>query len=197
MNGVEIATGIVLYDNVIDDYKNIINEVEKAASSKIIPWRISGVRSEEVDEKYKNNKTLTIGIPYAPKNKEDIDKPSYIFYSKMRDIFFNAFDPLEKDYSQHFKVKTLSHEYYAILKYGIGQNFSNHIDDHHLFERRISTVYYLNDDYVGGEIIFPRFNIKLKPKANQMIIFPSTYVYNHSVSPITEGIRYSVASWLK
>jgi predicted 2-oxoglutarate/Fe(II)-dependent dioxygenase YbiX len=61
----------------------------------------------------------------------------------------------------------------------------------------MSTVYYLNDNYTGGEINFPRFNVTFKPKANQMIIFPSTYVYNHSVSPVIEGQRYAVVSWLR
>ena len=54
----------------------------------------------------------------------------------------------------------------------------------------------MNDSYTGGEIVFPRFNLTIKPEADAMIMFPSTYVYNHSVLPVTEGTRYSVVSWL-
>ena len=75
--------------------------------------------------------------------------------------------------------------------------FSNHIDDHKDYPRRVSTVYYLNDNYTGGEINFPRFGITFKPKANQMIVFPSNFMYNHSVSPVIEGNRYAVVSWLR
>jgi len=89
------------------------------------------------------------------------------------------------------------HDTYGILKYGKGQQFTNHIDDHPSYHRRVSTVYYLNENYTGGEINFPRFGITFKPKANQMIVFPSTYVYNHSVSPVIEGERYAVVSWMK
>ena len=96
-----------------------------------------------------------------------------------------------------YKIGSDSHDTYGILKYGSGQQFTNHIDDSPKYHRRISTVYYLNENYTGGEINFPRFNITFKPKANQMLMFPSTYVYNHSVSPVIEGKRYAVVSWLK
>jgi predicted 2-oxoglutarate/Fe(II)-dependent dioxygenase YbiX len=96
-----------------------------------------------------------------------------------------------------FGIYFSNHDDYQILKYGKGQKFTNHIDDHPSYHRRVSSIYYINDDYEGGEINFPRFNISYKPKANEMIIFPSTYVYNHSVSEVLSGTRYAVVSWIK
>ena len=112
-------------------------------------------------------------------------------------IFLENLIPLEINYQNNYGIDCLWHDSYQILKYGVGQKFTNHIDDHPDYHRRISTLYYINDDYSGGEINFPRFNLSFKPKANQMIIFPSTYVYNHSVSPVTEGERYAVVSWMR
>ena len=63
--------------------------------------------------------------------------------------------------------------------------------------RRVSVVYYFNDDYEGGEIVFPRFNVEIKPKANQLALFPANYMYNHNVKEITKGTRYSMVNWLK
>jgi predicted 2-oxoglutarate/Fe(II)-dependent dioxygenase YbiX len=57
-------------------------------------------------------------------------------------------------------------------------------------------VYYLNDDYTGGEINFSILGIKIKPVKNQLIIFPSNYIYRHSVEEVTKGTRYSVVTWL-
>jgi len=105
--------------------------------------------------------------------------------------------PLEINYQNSYGIGCSWHDSYQILKYGVGQKFTNHIDDHPDYHRRVSTLYYLNDNYSGGELNFPRFNLSFKPKANQMVIFPSTYVYNHSVSPVTEGERYAVVSWLR
>jgi predicted 2-oxoglutarate/Fe(II)-dependent dioxygenase YbiX len=55
--------------------------------------------------------------------------------------------------------------------------------------------FYLNDEYEGGEIEFSRFGLNVKPKANQAIFFPSNYVYNHTVHPVTSGTRYAVVGW--
>jgi predicted 2-oxoglutarate/Fe(II)-dependent dioxygenase YbiX len=96
-----------------------------------------------------------------------------------------------------FGCQTTWHDQYGILKYGVGQKFTNHIDDHINHHRRISTTFYLNENYEGGEIIFPRFNVKYKPKKNELLVFPSTFVYNHSVSPVLEGERYAVVSWMR
>lgn len=59
-----------------------------------------------------------------------------------------------------------------------------------------STVVYLNDDYSGGEIYFPNQGVEIKPKAGDMILFPSGgHEYFHGVNPITSGKRYTIALW--
>ena len=49
----------------------------------------------------------------------------------------------------------------------------------------------------SGEIVFPKFGVTIKPKASQLLLFPSTYVYNHNVNAVTNGTRYSMVNWLK
>jgi predicted 2-oxoglutarate/Fe(II)-dependent dioxygenase YbiX len=91
---------------------------------------------------------------------------------------------------------TTGHEGYTILKYSVDQKFNLHVDDHPDFTRRVSMVYYPNDDYEGGEITFNNFDITYKPKSNELIIFPSNFMYSHSVSPVTSGTRYAVVTWI-
>lgn len=55
---------------------------------------------------------------------------------------------------------------------------------------------YLNDNYEGGELIFNNLRYSLKPKAGQLILFPSGIEYKHEVSQITDGDRYSVVAFL-
>jgi len=196
----EIAPGIVVYSNVIPDSEKLYTDIEEGALSAKISWAAAGVK-EESDAKVntKTRDTSTIGVSYLGnvKNVSLVDNVKELFFINLNNIFFESFDPIEKDYLSSYGIFSEWHDSYGILKYGEGQQFTNHIDDHPSYHRRVSTVYYLNDNYTGGEINFPRFNITLKPKANQMIIFPSTYVYNHSVSPVIEGERYAVVSWLK
>jgi hypothetical protein len=197
----EIAPGIVVYSDVIPDSEHLYQDIEEGMSSIGIEWLGASVKSGIDEDAMKNAKirdTQTIGANYLGKI-ESIDglDLNTAFYTSLNNIFFEHFDPVEKDYERSFGVVSGWHDIYGILKYGSGQFFSNHIDDHPSYHRRISTVYYLNDNYTGGEINFPRFGITFKPKANQMIVFPSTYVYNHSVSPVIEGERYAVVSWMK
>jgi hypothetical protein len=46
----------------------------------------------------------------------------------------------------------------------------------------------LNDDYEGGELVFPDQNSSVKAKAGDMVVFPGYYV-SHGVAEITKGTR--------
>jgi predicted 2-oxoglutarate/Fe(II)-dependent dioxygenase YbiX len=194
----EIAPGIITYDGVIPNYETLVNDIEEGMVSAKREW--VGARVKEGSESHLNTDsrdTLTTSVPYSDKVLEDYSTISSTFNTTLSNLFLKHLGAVEIDYQKNFSIRCSWHDSYQILKYGVGQKFVNHIDDHPDFHRRISTLYYLNDDYSGGEINFPRFNISFKPKPNQMIIFPSTYVYNHSVSPVTEGTRYAVVSWLR
>ena len=60
-----------------------------------------------------------------------------------------------------------------------------------------ATIYYINDDYEGGEINFMDHNLKIKPKANSFITFPSNSDYWHEVLENTVKERYSSTLWFK
>lgn len=197
----EIATGIAVYSNVIPNSSELCKDIEEGIVSAKLEWQGATVKDDQYSEPTLNTKTRdtqTIGIPYFGQSKslEGLQVKD-LFFTNLNNLFFEGFDIIEKDYMASYGVYSEWHDSYGVLKYGEGQQFTNHIDDHPNYHRRISTVYYLNDDYTGGEINFPRFNITFKPKANQMILFPSTYVYNHSVSPVVSVTRYAVVSWLK
>jgi hypothetical protein len=55
----------------------------------------------------------------------------------------------------------------------------------------IGTVFYLNEDYEGGELFFPLQNIKFKPKARAAYFFPGDKNYIHGVTKVTSGTRYT------
>jgi hypothetical protein len=200
----EIAPGIFSYENVINKevFDTLVNDIEEGMKSAKIEWGVAHVKSgvgEDVASKVDtySRDTQTIVIPYSSTTKDDYSNLSSSFYTSLSNLFLENLVPIEQDYQRTHHIGCSWHDSYSILKYGVGQKFVDHVDDHPDFHRRVSTLYYINDDYLGGEVNFPRFNLSIKPKANQMIIFPSTYVYNHSVSPVIEGTRYAVVSWLR
>jgi len=60
-----------------------------------------------------------------------------------------------------------------------------------------AVIYYINDDYDGGEINFMDHGLKIKPKSNSFVTFPSNADYWHEVLENTGKERYSATHWFK
>lgn len=58
-------------------------------------------------------------------------------------------------------------------------------------------IYYLNDDFEGGEIVYTNKNISHKPIANSLIVHPSNDEYTHGVKLVTKGIRYTMTNFYR
>ena len=67
--------------------------------------------------------------------------------------------------------------------------------DHPTKYRTYSAIFYINDDYEGGEIYFPNWDIEIKPKTGSLVIFPSNEEYIHGVKEVKNLNRYSIAVW--
>lgn len=55
----------------------------------------------------------------------------------------------------------------------------------------IAGLFYINDDYEGGELYFPEQGIQFKPKKGAAYFFPGDKNYIHGVTEITSGTRYT------
>ena len=55
----------------------------------------------------------------------------------------------------------------------------------------IASLFYINDDYVGGELYFPNQGIQFKPKRGSAYFFPGDMNYVHGVSEVISGDRYT------
>ena len=64
-------------------------------------------------------------------------------------------------------------------------------------DRDISTVLFLNDDFEGGEFVFPAYRIRIKPEPGLLIAFPSTHHYLHGVEPVKSGERVVSVCWMR
>lgn len=55
----------------------------------------------------------------------------------------------------------------------------------------IAGLFYINDDYEGGELYFPNQGIQFKPKRGAAYFFPGDLNYIHGVTEIKSGERYT------
>jgi len=84
--------------------------------------------------------------------------------------------------------------FYAV-RYKPGQEYKVHCDQGPDINRSLSVVFYVNDDYEGGELHFPNQEITLRPGAGDIVLFPSSYTHAHTSKPVIEGTKYAIVSW--
>lgn len=193
-----LAPGIWVYRNAMPNAVDLHKDIEDACHLNAVTWELAKVTGSEnaIETNQNSRNTHIIGVPYNSEILNLFNNPAQSFACSMSNLLLENIRGIEHDYASMHGLQINGHESYSILKYGVGQFFVNHIDDHKNYPRRVSWVYYINDDYEGGEIEFPRFNISYKPKAGDLLLFPSSYVYNHSVKEVTSGERYAIVSWL-
>jgi predicted 2-oxoglutarate/Fe(II)-dependent dioxygenase YbiX len=89
----------------------------------------------------------------------------------------------------------------SVLKYENNGFFTWHTDDAAEIPRTLSCILLLNNDYEGGNLCFKNpdgtgeWEVEVKP--NRMIIWPSNFLYPHTVKPVMKGKRYSVVAWAR
>ena len=99
-----------------------------------------------------------------------------------------------------------SYEPVQFLGYPVGGHYKGHNDGESfnietrqwesILPRDVSFLFYLNDQYGGGELEFYDLGLTIKPKKGMMIAFPSYKEFAHKVHPVTWGHRYSLVSWV-
>lgn len=118
--------------------------------------------------------------------KRDPDTLELIDYHAKR-----VYDFVVNAYQQKFEDFDYSKTHIARFSEGTGMH--EHFDSSK--PNDIATLIYINDNYSGGEIYFPEYDISIKPEAGDLLTFPDNPMFVHGVRPITSGIRYTTPRW--
>lgn len=137
--------------------------------------------------------------PYQTKfGKHSIAYPKKYKIPLIEQACYDAFDIGLKEYSKKFLfADRVEDEGYHILRFRPGDSYGLHKDGSSKYARVVSGLIYLNEDYKGGELHFPKEDLKIKPKIGSVVIFPSNFLFLHKVMPVTEGERYSVVAFFR
>jgi len=65
----------------------------------------------------------------------------------------------------------------------------------HTPHRDVSAIYYLSDEFEGGEIVFGLQQLVVKPRRGLLLAFPSDASHVHEVLPVRSGVRYTMPIW--
>ena len=120
-----------------------------------------------------------------------------VYYEEVK----KCYAEVAKKYGEDFADFTVNHTTdFRINRYGEGHFMSRHVDNiHHSHGQQwgypqVSALLFLNDDYEGGQ--FQVSNAIFNPSWGSALIFPSNFMFPHSVDKITKGTRWSIVSWL-
>jgi len=108
--------------------------------------------------------------------------------------------------SQLRPAEPLYPETVILAAMGAGGRHNRHADNcrqneqgdwvaNHTPHRDVSAIYYLNDEFEGGEIVFDRAQLVVRPRRGLLLAFPSDAAHLHEVLPVRSGVRYTMAIW--
>ena len=200
-----IYNKIVYFPNIIKNYQELIDLIEKTNSYAVSPWETwyayNGTSLSDIygEIKYMHRELLNL-------EDENLKKTcSYIIESLINPQIESC-----KKYAEIYNISSeiLNYgiEYYkkSMTKFGINKYNTNafmgpHVDWNEVNNGLLYTVVvYLNDDYEGGELYFNNFNLKIKPKAGSVIIFPSEEPYLHQSLEVLKGRKMLITHhWRK
>jgi len=168
-------------EDVILDKKNIYNfeEAMVGYGMKIPEYR------DCYDFKYKKTDI-----------ERDPSEASLKLQSLWDDVYYRQLQPV-KHYSQNFNIGQLKYwESMNFIKYETNQHFMEHHDHGYSYNCVLSLVSYPNDNYEGGELFFRLQNKKIKPRAGDLYVFPSNFMYPHQAMKVTSGTKYAIVTML-
>ncbi len=87
---------------------------------------------------------------------------------------------------------------YSMRKMVQGDYYGKHDDQAiGIDTTKLTITIVINDEFKGGNFTFFDEEIIYEFKKGDVIMFPSNFMYPHSVQPITEGVRYNLTTWLR
>ena len=181
--------------------KEWIGYYENALTDEISD-NIMNIKDGWVDSTYSNHDG-NIGVKKSRERvvmDEQHIKSDNRFWNPLSNASKAVIDAYKKRHPYMYYYNPISMTSFRINRYKKGGFMSEHIDNiHHSHSQQYgfpqsSLLYFLNDNYEGGEIIIA--DIIYKPKKNSAIMFPSNFMFPHSVNQVIEGTRYSIITWL-
>lgn len=113
-------------------------------------------------------------------------------------IYSRAYFGLSEIHIQDILPISIPNTYISVKVQGPGESHPLHVDKARGTygygsgdDLYMSSIIILNDEYGGGELVFPSIDTEIKLKTGSMIVFPSAGP-EHLVKTVTSGKRYSL-----
>ncbi len=147
-------------------------------------------RIGQIADKDRSIKKSTDLVTSGKENWKDIDQELFRSLSRAIAEFMETF-PFFKG-----PFKDMG---YGIQRTNPGEHYHWHIDggSHDFSHRQLVAIWYLNDvEGPGGETEFLYQNIKIKPEAGKLLLFPPFWTHEHRGVTLEKGVKYIATTWV-
>jgi len=164
--------------------KDIINRFESSESDHY-QGRVGQMFEENTDVKKSTDMVIS-----GKDNWKDIDELLFTSLAK-------ALSGVKKQFD--FFTGPFKDIGYAVQRTKPGEFFHWHVDSgsHQFSDRQLVAIWYLNDVVgPGGETEFLNQDVKIKPEAGKLILFPPFWTHEHRGVTLQKGIKYIATTWV-
>lgn len=198
----------MIFKNALDNAQEIIDYAEN--SNAWLDWYIFGktmdiYKSWESFDSFPTKEEWDRRILKNPITK-DVKKVADYFYEATK-IYFDKYGLDDKQINfqninlARYDQDSSIYEDYAMNHHTDWQQDRKDIPENSFY---VTCLFYLNDNYDNGQIIFRKLNddqneieytFEYKPSAGDILIFPSTPPYYHGVKTTTNGRKYFLRTY--
>jgi len=186
----ELKNFIKIYDDILP-LNTLSNLIKFASKSNFKEAKVGGGDQNRID--FNVRRTYVFSLNNYSNFMSDVHW--FNFLGKNFETFLKKYQ---------FDTKCIDYDYVSILDIGILKYentgfYTWHVDHFANNPRTMSCIFLLNNDYEGGNLCFRNpdgsgeWEVEVKP--NRMIIWPSNFLFPHTVKPVTKGTRYSIVAW--
>jgi predicted 2-oxoglutarate/Fe(II)-dependent dioxygenase YbiX len=170
--------------------KNFISAADCAMLVECFERNLQSMHASPYTDPYWNNRFIWIGaLPTGERAAKRL----------MQDARRRAIGLLKDFYSE---TAELYSDTAQLVRWLPGWEMEPHADNmntdgepHGMPWRDYASVIYLNDDYDGGELYFPRIDVEMKPVAGTLVAFTGGEKHLHGVRKVGRRTRYTMPGW--
>ena len=190
---------VILYKNIWPEDQNYPERLEACLADsehEYFHWGNATVGDIELMKDYRACSDFKIGGTQG--EQMDYYKNMPAEFADLKAMYQESMEAVHACVDHYTSMYNIDLEYFEApnyIKYDVGQHFQVHPDCGFSYTCTTSIVGFFNtcnEDYTGGELVFPFMDVKFTPEKNDLIVFPSNYPYVHQSLPIESGTKYSM-----
>lgn len=189
---------------ILDDQIYLVRDVLTSDECHRIIEELEGYTSEQWSERYITGMREYSLRQYGRPMEELLEEGVFTLDQAWLDKSIHLKSDIPQQLNQKISQLLTSHEDLVFRGAGgaqrqyEGSELKLHTDGDSEPAVVFAVIFYLNDDYTGGELYFPTRSLEVRPPAGSVVFFPTTAEYKHGVHSVGPGpVRYVLPSFIQ